>query len=139
MNKLKRFKTVRNLMVVVSLVLSMMMAGCGMQSYTPVVMNTGNISQAQYQNDLQECRNYAEQRPDALTASAEGGAISGAAGAVVGGVLGSFDGKFGQGSAAGAIIGGLLGGIKSGIAAHNKQKLIVLRCMKNKGYALLAD
>jgi outer membrane lipoprotein SlyB len=115
-----------------------MLSGCAGGNYQPVVMlDQGNMDS--YARDIQECRMYANQRPDALEGGVEGSLVSGAAGAVVGGVIGSFDGKFGQGAIAGSIVSGVLGGIKSAIAANKNKKLIVIRCMKSKGYNVIGE
>jgi outer membrane lipoprotein SlyB len=112
--------------------------GCAGSNYQPVVM-LDQTNMDSYAKDIQECRMYANQRPDAVEGGLEGGAIGAGVGAVVGGVLGSFDGKFGQGALAGGIISGVLGGVKSAIAADKKKKLIIIRCLQSKGYNVLAD
>ena len=58
------------------------LAACAAQTYDPVV-DTGNVDQAQYQRDLYECRQYAEQ-VNPTGEAAENALIGAGAGAVLG-------------------------------------------------------
>ena len=99
--------------------------------YTPVVDMAG-VSPAKYSADLDQCTEYAHERPGASSAGAAG-AI---AGALLGGLIGA---AFGNGSDAAWLAGfGALGGA-SGTAqqAEGTQRQIIARCLAGRGYKVL--
>src|SRR5882757_9959584 len=94
----------RKLVVLMSL---MAIAGCA-GSYEPIV-DTKGVDEARYQQDLLECRDYAEQ------VSVGGEAAKGVGiGAVLGGALGAIAGAFGGGAGRGAALGAGIGGVAGG-------------------------
>jgi putative VirB-like lipoprotein len=82
------------------------LTGCA-QSYQPVVDTRGHDT-ARYQQDLFECRQYAEQTSPAGNA-AVGGLAGAAGGAALGAIGGAIAGNAGTGAAIGAATGGALG------------------------------
>ncbi len=108
--------------------------GCA-QSYQPII-DTKGIDEALYQQDLTECRAYAEQ----VSPGAEA-ATSGAAGAAFGAALGAIAGAFGGGAGSGAAIGGGVGGVagaaSGGASGAEGQKQILDNCLRHRGYAVL--
>ena len=83
-----------------------------------------------YEEDLAECRTYAEQI-DSGTGMAKGAA----AGAATGGAIGAISNNRDIGEAAG--IGAVLGVSKSGVKAANDKENVVKRCLRYRGYKVL--
>ena len=121
---------VRHIFFVVSLGL----AACA-QSYQPII-DTKGLDQAKYQQDLSECRAYAEQVSPASQATI-GAAIGAALGAALGAIAGAFTGDAGTGAALGASVGGVGGGASGAGEGVSDQKQIVNNCLRNRGYAVL--
>lgn len=84
-----------------------------------------------YDRDLAECRQYAEQVPtgsEVAKGTVGGAVIGGALGAIVG------DSRTAQrGAGAGALGGAVRGGSKSG----NEKDRVVKNCLRNRGYKVL--
>ncbi|HZS82367.1 MAG TPA: hypothetical protein VFA50_05825 [Stellaceae bacterium] len=113
---------------------ALFLTGCA-QSYQPIVDMKG-VDPAQYQQDLAECRQYAEEVSPAGEAAA-----SGAGGALLGGALGAIAGAFGGGAGSGAAVGasiGAAGGSASGgLHGAAAQKQVIANCLRHRGYAVL--
>lgn len=107
---------------------STLILGCSAQP-DPIIDATG-VNMTVYEQDLEECKGYADQVP-----VAEGVAKSAAAGAAVGGAVGAVRerGDAGEGAAVGAILAGASSGSRE---ARNKEK-IVKRCLRYRGYRVL--
>src|SRR5579864_8891414 len=107
------------------------LGGCA-QSYQPIVDMKG-VDPAQYQQDLAECRGYAEQ-----VSPGQQAATSGVAGALLGGALGAIAGAFGgsagSGAALGASIGGVGGAASGGGGGAEEQKRVIDDCLRHRGY-----
>ena len=112
------------------------LAGCA-QSYQPVVDTRGNDT-ARYQQDLYECRQYAEQVSPVQDA-AVGGLGGAAAGAALGAITGALVGgvSAGQGAAVGAATGGAVGIGAGAYTGVNEQQRIIDNCLRNRGYSVL--
>lgn len=116
--------------------LGLVLAGCA-QSYQPVVDMKG-VDTAKYQQDLYECRQYAEQVSPVERAA--GGALLGAAG---GAALGAITGGLasgvsaGSGAALGAATGGAVGAGVGGVTGIEQQKQIIDNCLRGRGYNVL--
>ena len=109
------------------------LAGCA-QSYQPVVDTKGHDS-ARYQQDLYECRQYAEQVSPAGKAAVSGlgGAAAGAAlGAITGALVGGVGA--GEGAAFGAATGGAVGVGAGAYSGVKEQEQIIDTCMRGRGY-----
>lgn len=112
------------------------LAGCA-QTYQPVVDTKGHDS-ARYQQDLYECRQYAEQVSPAGKAAVSGlgGAAAGAAlGAITGALVGGV--SAGQGAAVGAATGGAVGVGAGAYSGVEEQQRIIDNCMRGRGYNVL--
>jgi len=119
---------------VASLTLMIALAGCA-QSYQPVV-DTKGVDNAKYQQDLSECRQYAEQVSPAGDA-ATGGVLGAAGGAALGAIVGAFSGGAGTGAAIGAASGGAVGAGAGGVSGVSEQKRIINNCLRGRGYNVL--
>jgi outer membrane lipoprotein SlyB len=112
------------------------LAGCA-QTYQPVVDTKGQDS-ARYQQDLYECRQYAEQVSPAGKAAVSGlgGAAAGAAlGAITGALVGGV--SAGEGAAVGAATGGAVGVGAGAYSGVKDQEQIINNCLRNRGYSVL--
>jgi len=117
-----------------AVVLSLGVAACA-QSYQPVIDMKG-VDEAKYQQDLSECRAYAEQVSPAGQAATSGG-IGALLGAALGAIAGAFSGDAGRGAAIGASVGGV-GGAASGVGEGvSDQKQIIRNCLRGRGYSVL--
>jgi hypothetical protein len=112
------------------------LAGCA-QSYQPVVDTRGHDT-ARYQQDLYECRQYAEQTSPVQDA-AVGGLGGAAAGAALGAITGALVGgvSAGSGAAFGAATGGALGVGAGAYSGVNEQQRIIDNCLRGRGYNVL--
>lgn len=102
---------------------------CGACGNRPIVDMKG-VDRAKYEQDLAECRTYADEVQVAQKAA--GGA---AAGAAVGAVLGAIwsDSGVGESAASGAVLGGA-GGTADGVSERDR---VVKNCLRNRGYPVL--
>ena len=111
------------------------LAGCA-GSYEPIIDRKAGIDEAKYQQDLSECRGYAEQVSPAGDAATSAG-IGAVLGAALGAIGGAITGSAGTGAAVGAAVGGA-GGIASGIGSGvSSQKDIIRNCLQGRGYSVL--
>jgi len=112
------------------------LVGCA-QTYQPVVDTKGQDS-ARYQQDLYECRQYAEQVSPAGQA-AVGGLGGAAAGAALGAITGALVGgvSAGEGAAVGAATGGAVGVGTGAYKGVNEQQQIIDNCLRGRGYSVL--
>jgi outer membrane lipoprotein SlyB len=112
------------------------LTGCA-QSYQPVV-DTKGVDSAKYQQDLYECRQYAEQVSPAEKAG-EGALIGAAGGAALGAVVGALTGGVGAGEAAawGAGTGAVVGGGTGVYRGVESQQQIIDNCLRGRGYNVL--
>lgn len=104
--------------------LVVILSGCASK---PIV-DTYNIDMAQYQEDLAECEDIAQQ-----VASGEITAKSTAFGAGVGAAYGAIGGGVGTGAATGAVTGAAGGLLKS----DNEKARVTKNCLRYRGYAVL--
>ena len=113
------------------------LSACAAQTYDPVV-DTGNADSAQYQQDLYECRQYAEQ-VNPTGEAAENALIGAGAGAVLGVVTGALVGGvgIGEGAAIGGALGGLGGAGHGALQGTEQQKRIIADCLQGRGYNVL--
>ena len=112
------------------------LAGCA-QTYQPVVDTKGQDS-ARYQQDLYECRQYAEQVSPAGQAAVGGlgGAAGGAAlGAITGALVGGV--SAGEGAALGAATGGAVGVGAGAYRGIDEQQRVIDNCLRGRGYNVL--
>jgi outer membrane lipoprotein SlyB len=100
------------------------------------IVDTKGVDQAQYQQDLAECRQYADQ-VDVAGGAGGGALLGGAAGAAVGAAVGAVTGRPGTGAALGAAGGGTSGLFGGGARAYSKQERVVRNCLRGRGYRVL--
>jgi len=93
------------------------------------IIDTKNVDMTMYEQDLTECKSYAEQ-VDTKTGVAKGAAGGGAVGAGVGAIAGGSISKS-------AGIGALLGGAKSANRATDDKNNVVKQCLRGRGYKVL--
>jgi outer membrane lipoprotein SlyB len=102
----------------------------GACAYNPIIDPKTSAHPENFQADLAECRQIAEQAPRG--AALAGAGIGGAIGAGVA-VASGHPGAAGQAAGGGAVIGGARG---AG-ATHREKRMIVRNCLKGRGYAVL--
>lgn len=113
--------------LVVAVVAGVWLVGC---ANDPIVDRHG-VSEAQYQADLAECRNYAEQ-VNTAGETAKHGAVGAAIGTAVGAIIGdSSTAERGLG------LGAVSGGTKGFGKAERRKERVLYRCMENRGYRVL--
>lgn len=108
----------------VCILLAMTAASCASK---PIV-DTYNVDMVQYEKDLAQCEEIAEQ-----VASGEITAKSAAFGAGVGAAYGVVGGDVGNAAAVGGISGGAGGLLKS----DNEKAKVTKNCLRHRGYAVL--
>lgn len=110
------------------------LAGCA-NTYQPIVDREG-VSPSAYERDLAECRDYARQ-VDPAGSAVKGGLLGGGIGAAVGAVVGALTGGVGRGAAIGAAGGATAGVLRGGLRGGAKQKAVIRRCLRGRGYRVL--
>lgn len=110
--------------------------GGGMAPPTPII-DTQGVDSAQYQQDLTECQQYAQQVSVGEDA-AKGTVVGGLLGAAMGAAVGAATGNPGRGAAIGAAAGGIGGGAGAAGKGFQEKKQIVSRCMQGRGYNVLS-
>ncbi len=96
-----------------------------------IIIDTKGVNMTSYEDDLNECRSYAEgvQTQQKATRSAASGAVIGGA---VGAIFGGADGAA-RGAGAGAVTGGA-----KGVNQGERDKVqVVKRCLSGRGYRVL--
>lgn len=110
------------------------LAGCT-SSYYPVVDLQG-VDATKYQQDLTECRGYADQID-----TVQDGTIGTLAGAGLGAALGAAVGAIGGDPGTGAALGGTVGtfgGAATGVGnASQRKTTIINNCLTGRGYKVL--
>ncbi len=105
-------------------------------TYRPIV-DMQNKTQQEYNDDLFECQQYAEQVSPA-TSAAVGAAGGAAAGMIFGAIIGAIFGvPIGEMIGAGAALGGASGAMSGAGAGASSQMNIIKRCMQGRGYSVL--
>ena len=119
--------------------LSVALSGCSGKSHRPIVdfVASPGKTQATYEKDLSECRQYAESVSTGRS-SAQSAAGGAALGGVMSGVVGAIIGNdFGTSVAAGAAAGAIGGGAGGAASAARTQEEIINNCMRGRGYSVL--
>ena len=116
-------------LIVISSVALTLAAGCaGKRLHAPVIDPAG-VDMGQYQTDLAQCEEIAQQVEQKAGAGAVGGAL---VGALVGSIVG--DSRTAMKSAgAGAVVGGA----KGGAATEREKGRVVKNCLRRRGYIVL--
>lgn len=95
------------------------------------IIDTRGVNLSQYQQDLLECQQYADEVQVAQKAAA--GAVTGAA---VGGVFGAILGNSGT-AQRGAGIGAVGGGVRGVDEGLHERQHVIKRCLAGRGYRVL--
>jgi len=120
-----------------SLIIStLLLSACASQTgWTPTVDPYGNPNAHRLNQDLDECRQLAQQASGGTaTQTATGAVVGGLIGAATGAALGAITGNAGTGAAYGAAAGGIGGGAKQGFEAEGGYKRAYNNCMRHRGH-----
>jgi len=115
-----------------ALLAALLCAGCATTQFRPVV--DSGVSKGNYEDDVADCQNLANQRP--MAAPAAGGA---AIGAIFGALLGAAVGLRGDDVGKVAAWGAASGGLNGAAYGAAEQQAIVSRCMVGRGYNVVAN
>jgi outer membrane lipoprotein SlyB len=118
----------------IAILLGLCLAACA-QSYEPIIDMKG-VDQAKYQQDLSECRAYAE-RVSPVGQAATSGGLGALLGAALGAIVGAFSGDAGTGAALGGSVGAVGGAASGAGAGVSEQKQVINNCLRNRGYSVL--
>jgi len=102
----------------------------GCSSQPDPIIDTKGVNMAVYEQDLADCKVYAEQVP-VEDGMARGAAAGGATGAAVGAI------RSGNDVAEDAAVGAVLGASKSGVQGAKEKEQVVKRCLRYRGYRVL--
>ena len=107
---------------------ALLLAGCS-SSPDPII-DTKGVNMTVYEEDLAECRTYAEQ-----VDVGSGVGKSAGVGAATGGAVGAIakDGNVGRSAGIGAVLGASRGGVKG----SKEKEDVVKRCLRGRGYKVL--
>lgn len=103
---------------------------CACSAQKPII-DTQGVDMRAYEQDLVECRAYAEQ-VDTGAKVASGAAT----GAVVGGAMGAVI-NGGRGASKGAGVGAIGGAAKGVSSGKREQQQVVRNCLRGRGYKVL--
>jgi outer membrane lipoprotein SlyB len=115
--------------VVISVMFSLTLAGCARNR---IIIDRKDVDMAAYNQDLAECRAYAEET-GSVGAEAAKGAIGGA---VVGGAIGAVVGTGRTAEKLGGV-GAITGGVRGAAATRAEKLKIVKTCLTGRGYKVL--
>lgn len=107
------------------------LAGCASEAGRGVIIDRQGVDMAQYERDLAECTQYAEE-----VRAAEKVAANAAGGAVVGGAVGAVS-RGSSGAKDGAAVGAIVGGAQGTRGAWREQQQVVRNCLEGRGYRVL--
>jgi uncharacterized protein YcfJ len=102
--------------------------GCAANSSKPVIDPAG-VDMAQYDNDVAECEQIADQVEQKAGKKAAGGAL-------VGGLIGAIVGG-GDSAVVGAGVGAVAGGADGAGDTQQEKSTVVKNCLRNRGYKIL--
>lgn len=109
------------------LLITTLAVGCAGRS-KPIIDPAG-VDMGQYQNDLAQCEQIAQQVEQKAGAGAAGGAI-------VGGLIGAIVGDKDQ-AIRSAGVGAVAGGAKGTNATTREKSQVIKNCLRNRGYKIL--
>lgn len=118
----------RSIMYLVTIITITFAAGCAANRSKPII-DPASVDMEQYEFDLVECEQIAEQVEQKAGSSAVGGAL-------VGGVIGAIVGDSNSVRRS-AGVGGVLGGVKGAGATERERSRVVKNCLRNRGYTIL--
>jgi outer membrane lipoprotein SlyB len=115
--------------VVLSILISLSLAGCASDK---IIIDKKGVDMAAYDQDLAECRAYAEESEGVGAEAAKGSAV----GAVIGGAIGAVVGT-GKTAAKLGGVGAITGGVRGASKGKAEKLHIVKTCLSGRGYKVL--
>ena len=113
----------------ISTVILAMLTLNGCARHAKIIIDPQGVDMAQYQADLADCQNLADQVESNVGEGIVGGAI---VGALFGAILGSN-----RTANRTAKIGALSGGLSAGGEEHHQRDSVLKNCLHNRGYQIL--
>jgi len=117
----------KNTILYVILVTPTLAAGCAGRS-KPIIDPAG-VDMIQYQNDLEQCEQIAQQVEQKTGSGAAGGAL-------VGGLIGAITGDSDRAMRS-AGVGAVAGGARGAGATAREKSQVIKNCLRNRGYKIL--
>lgn len=125
---------IKPIYISVAIASTFLLAACQQNPYdksSDVIIDTKGVDMQQYQTDLYECQQYAEQVNVASSTAKTAGV-----GAVVGGTIGAIVGDSGT-AGRGAGVGAVTGGVKGASSSLHEKQQVVKNCLRGRGYRVL--
>jgi len=97
-----------------------------------IIIDEKGVDMTHYQQDLAECRDYADQ-----VRAGEKTAKGAASGGVVGGLVGAIAGGSTEAAARGAGVGVVTGGARGASEGERDKVHVVKQCLRGRGYKVL--
>lgn len=124
------FSLTITLSITLSITLLITLGGCAGEK---AIVDTKGVSPSQYEQDVSECTEYADEVE--LAGKTAAGAVTGA---VVGAALGGiWDGYRGASVERGAASGAVLGGAGGATSGASERKRVIRNCLQGRGYRVL--
>ncbi len=118
----------RTVMWCITLLVMTMTVGCAVSRSKPIIDPEG-VDMGQYQDDLAQCEQIAQQVEQKTgSGAAEGALVGGLIGAIIGGSDSAIKG---------AGVGGVSGGASGASATEREKAVVVKNCLRNRGYRIL--
>jgi len=116
-----------------------LLSGCySYGGWQPTVDSYNDPNAYRINQDIAECKQFANQASGGTTKETAIGAGTGALiGAAGGAIVGAFTGNPGKGAAIGAAAGGFGGGAVKGYSSEEKFKNAYNNCMSNRGHRVV--
>ena len=111
-----------------TMVCILLAGGCAGHSSKPIIDPAG-VDMAQFDADVAECEQIAEQVEQKAGGQAAGGAL-------VGGLIGAIVGG-GDSAIVGAGVGAVGGGAGGAVDTRQEKSKVVKNCLRNRGYKIL--
>jgi len=118
-----------SILVVLSIIFSLPLAGCASDK---IIIDKKGVDMAAYDQDLAECRTYAEESEGVGTEAAKGSV----GGAIIGGAIGAIVGT-GRTAAQLGGVGAITGGARGASKGKAEKLHIVKTCLSGRGYKVL--
>jgi len=116
-------------LVILSMLISLSLAGCARDR---IIIDKKGVDMAAYDQDLAECRAYAEESEGAGAEAAKGAV----GGAVVGGAIGAVVGNGRTAEKLGGV-GAITGAVRGAARSRAEKLKIVKTCLSGRGYKVL--
>jgi outer membrane lipoprotein SlyB len=128
------------LKIVFILLMASQLAGCYTAGgYQPTVDTYNDPNASRLSQDMEECRQLAEQSAGGSTAkeAAVGTGIGALIGAASGALIGAILGNPGTGAAVGAATGGISGGARQGFQGEDRYRNAYNQCLSGRGHHVI--